>query len=267
LDMLQSDVSGVLAGHAHRFSPVPGGVGPLSAPMLFMNVVKAALTNMKSMGSVLKSWESRPSAIIKTYHFRTYEESIVFLQKVEEMSKVMDHHANAKITHHCVNGVDVELELFTYEAKRLTSKDIDAAKAIDSLTEEEAINMNVFKYDLKEESIATHPAFPRGSSKLLHVNEYGHVAFYDNFETEFPSLAAGSHLVFNDSRVLDARLFVRRPSGDKIEMMILDLGGINIKSPCKDVELHVMLRTENLSVGDTLELVGGCTAVVKGIKW
>jgi methylenetetrahydrofolate dehydrogenase (NADP+) / methenyltetrahydrofolate cyclohydrolase len=53
LDTLQSDVSGDLAGHAHSFSPVPGGVGPLSAPMLFLNVVKAARAKLEKTGKIL----------------------------------------------------------------------------------------------------------------------------------------------------------------------------------------------------------------------
>ena len=47
VDSLQSDVEGDLSPHASRFSPVPGGVGPLSAPMLFKNVAKAAWDRMK----------------------------------------------------------------------------------------------------------------------------------------------------------------------------------------------------------------------------
>jgi 5,10-methylene-tetrahydrofolate dehydrogenase/methenyl tetrahydrofolate cyclohydrolase len=37
-----SDVDGDIAKHASRYSPVPGGIGPLSAPILFKNVAKAA---------------------------------------------------------------------------------------------------------------------------------------------------------------------------------------------------------------------------------
>jgi len=46
-DRLHSDVEGDLSEYASRFSPVPGGVGPLSAPMLFQNVAKAAWDRMK----------------------------------------------------------------------------------------------------------------------------------------------------------------------------------------------------------------------------
>jgi pterin-4a-carbinolamine dehydratase len=45
----------------------------------------------------------------------------------------MDHHANMKFTHKCVDGVDLEMEFFTFEAKRITQKDYDAAHAVDML--------------------------------------------------------------------------------------------------------------------------------------
>jgi pterin-4a-carbinolamine dehydratase len=41
----------------------------------------------------------------------------------------MDHHANMKVAHKCVSGVDLEMELFSYEAKELTHKDFSAAKS------------------------------------------------------------------------------------------------------------------------------------------
>ena len=46
LDSLVSDVDGDVAKHAARFSPVPGGIGPISAPALFKNVAKAAWDQM-----------------------------------------------------------------------------------------------------------------------------------------------------------------------------------------------------------------------------
>mgnify|MGYP000650700430 CR=1 FL=1 len=47
LDSRVTDVDGDIAKYASRFSPVPGGIGPLSAPVLFKNVAKAAWDQMK----------------------------------------------------------------------------------------------------------------------------------------------------------------------------------------------------------------------------
>ena len=115
------------------------------------------------------------------------------------------------------------------------------------------IRMKDFSYDLKESSIARYPADPRGSSKLVRVNGGGEVIWLDHFANHFPSLGKGCHLVLNDSRVLDARLFVTIPGNDNsttpqkpIELMILDLGTIDLDAPCQDSTLRAMIRTDQL---------------------
>jgi len=143
LDMLISDVEGDIAAHASKYSPVPGGIGPISAPMLFKNVAKAAWKRMDGPDAVLNSgWERSPSVLRKTFHFDSYTEAIEAAKKVDEMSTTMDHHANMKFTHKCVEGVDIEMEFFTYEAKELTEKDYDAAKAVDMVLSKDKIEMS-----------------------------------------------------------------------------------------------------------------------------
>lgn len=127
-----------------------------------------------------------------------------------------------QITHKCVNGVDLQLELFSFEAKELTEKDFDAARAIDLVYAGNPINMREYSYDLKEESIALFPADPRGSSKLLRVNAKGQVSYFDHFGNNISSLLEGCHVVFNNSRVLDARLGVDLGGGNQVELMVSD---------------------------------------------
>lgn len=132
----------------------------------------------------------------------------------------MDHHANMSIVHKCVNGVDMELSFFSFEANELTSKDYAAAKAIDFMHQDNPIVMGDFGYNLKQESIALHPAEPRGSSKLLRVDAQGKVSYYENFANSIPKLLEGCHVVFNNSRVLDARLSVKLNNGAEVELMV-----------------------------------------------
>jgi len=47
-DALQSDVEGDLGVHCSRYSPVPGGVGPLSLPHLLLNTAQAAWNQASS---------------------------------------------------------------------------------------------------------------------------------------------------------------------------------------------------------------------------
>ena len=118
-------------------------------------------------------------------------------------------------------------------------------------TADDAIRLADFSYDLRLESIAKYPAFPRGSSKLLRVDADGNVSFYDNFTDSFGQFAAGAHIVFNESKVVNGRLNVR--SGDNeeaIEMMILDMGDTTgTEIDCIGVDLKVMLRRVDVPVG------------------
>lgn len=77
-----------------------------------------------------------------------------------------------------------------------------------------------YDFSLPRELIATYPANPRDSAKLLVYNratdEISHVRFSD-FECFIPKECA---LVFNDTKVIKARLFGKKASGGKIELLI-----------------------------------------------
>jgi S-adenosylmethionine:tRNA ribosyltransferase-isomerase len=79
-----------------------------------------------------------------------------------------------------------------------------------------------FNYNLPQELIAQHPAEPRDSSRLMIIDRktgaFTHRHFYDLPEY----LKEGDVLVFNDSRVIPARLFgVKTASGGKVEILLL----------------------------------------------
>jgi S-adenosylmethionine:tRNA ribosyltransferase-isomerase len=77
-----------------------------------------------------------------------------------------------------------------------------------------------FAYTLPEHLIAQHPAPTRSESRLLHLDrDSGSVA--DHRFTDLPALLrAGDLLVFNDTRVVPARLFGRKDSGGRVEMLL-----------------------------------------------
>lgn len=110
-----------------------------------------------------------------------------------------------------------------------------------------------YSYNLDEKNIAQYPASPRGSSKLLRCDANGNVVHHSNFSKVFASMVKGCHLVFNDSRVLDARLFIKDDSGRKVELMILDLGSIDVEGTCLDTPLQAMIRSSEVKAGDTFE--------------
>ncbi|WP_019995237.1 tRNA preQ1(34) S-adenosylmethionine ribosyltransferase-isomerase QueA [Aureimonas ureilytica] len=67
------------------------------------------------------------------------------------------------------------------------------------------MRVDLFDFDLPEERIALRPALPRESARLLHVPPEG--ALGDRHVGDLPSLLrAGDVLVFNDTKVIPARL-------------------------------------------------------------
>ena len=75
-----------------------------------------------------------------------------------------------------------------------------------------------FDFDLPPELIAQHPLPERAASRLLHVTPttLDDLQFVDIERL----IEAGELLVFNDTRVIKARLFGRKPSGGKVEVLI-----------------------------------------------
>jgi S-adenosylmethionine:tRNA ribosyltransferase-isomerase len=75
-----------------------------------------------------------------------------------------------------------------------------------------------FAYELPEELIAQRPASARGASRLLHVAP---VSLLDLQFSDFPSLLRpGDLLVFNDTRVIPARVVGVKPSGGRVEILL-----------------------------------------------
>ncbi len=77
-----------------------------------------------------------------------------------------------------------------------------------------------FTYDLPEERIAQYPLAERDASKLL-VYRQGQIenSHYKNLAGLLPQ---DSLLVFNNSRVIEARIFFQKETGGKIEIFVLE---------------------------------------------
>ena len=79
-----------------------------------------------------------------------------------------------------------------------------------------------FDYDLPEGLIAQTPLEPRDHSKLMLVDRDVGALLHDRFFNLPKYLRQGDVLVFNDSRVISARLFGSRDdTGNKIELLLL----------------------------------------------
>ena len=80
------------------------------------------------------------------------------------------------------------------------------------------LTLDDFDFHLPPELIAQHPTAARTASRLLHVAQG---ARNDRFFADLPQLVSpGDVLVFNDTRVIKARLFGQKTSGGKVELMV-----------------------------------------------
>jgi S-adenosylmethionine:tRNA ribosyltransferase-isomerase len=84
------------------------------------------------------------------------------------------------------------------------------------------MNINLFDYHLPDELIAQHPA-PRRDSARLFILPRGGEPFSHALINRLPSLLRqGDLLVFNNAKVIPARLYGKKPTSGKVELLILE---------------------------------------------
>jgi len=123
-----------------------------------------------------------------------------------------------------------------------------------------------FDYNLPESSIAQTPAEPRDSSRLLvlhrDTNELEHRIFRDVADYLNP----GDLLVLNQTRVIPARIYARKETGGRVELLLLRrrdtltwealVGG-------KGLRVGRMVKVEDGPNVEILELLEGSERLIK----
>ena len=114
-----------------------------------------------------------------------------------------------------------------------------------------------FHYELPDELIARHPAARRSDSRLLHLDGRDG-ALADLRFADLPRLLRrGDLLVFNDTRVVPARLRGHKETGGKVELLLERVVGGG--------RALVQLRSSKPpAVGSRIGLTGGASATVVG---
>jgi len=117
------------------------------------------------------------------------------------------------------------------------------------------LTLEDFDYHLPPELIAQTALADRAASRLLHVQ--GDV-LYDRVFRELPNLLRENDLlVFNDSRVLHARLFGQKDTGGQVEVMV--------ERPLGDHEVLAMIRaSKSPKPGTRIVLENAFTVEVLG---
>ena len=75
------------------------------------------------------------------------------------------------------------------------------------------MNLSDFHYDLPAELIAQHPLAQRDASRLMLLNGNSGVVEHRQFDALVELLSPDDLLVFNNTRVIPARLWGRKHSG------------------------------------------------------
>ena len=123
-----------------------------------------------------------------------------------------------------------------------TSSDSGATESGTSRT----FTLSDFDFSLPEVLIAQHPASERSSSRLLDATT---AQVVDRIFRDLPSLLLpGDLMVFNDTKVINARLFGEKATGGKVELLVERVLGGN------QVAAHMRV-SKKPEVGATLKLV------------
>ncbi len=77
-----------------------------------------------------------------------------------------------------------------------------------------------FYFDLPDELIARYPKAQRTASRLLQLNGENGEIFHRTFSDILDLINEGDLLVFNNTRVIPARMFGRKVSGGKVEVLV-----------------------------------------------
>jgi len=117
------------------------------------------------------------------------------------------------------------------------------------------MRVSEFDYELPAELIAQHPARERTASRLLHVERQG--TLRDLRFTDLPGLVdERDTLVINDTRVIKARLYGRKPSGGQVEIFVE-----RIVAPR---EALALMRSGHAPKAGSEVLIGEVRAMVEG---
>jgi S-adenosylmethionine:tRNA ribosyltransferase-isomerase len=123
-----------------------------------------------------------------------------------------------------------------------------------------------FDYHLPESSIAQTPAEPRDASRLLVLHRVTGEVEHKVFRDVRQYLKAGDLLVLNQTRVIPARIFARKETGGKVELLLLRrrdeltwealVGG-------KGLRVGTAVQVENGPKAQILEILEGSERLIR----
>lgn len=112
-----------------------------------------------------------------------------------------------------------------------------------------------FDFELPEQLIAKYPTQQRSASRMLQLDGKTGAIHHGNFVDIIDLIDAGDLLIFNNTRVIPARLFGQKESGGKIEVMLERVLADN------SALAHIK-ASKSPKAGSKLLLEGGLTATM-----
>ena len=121
------------------------------------------------------------------------------------------------------------------------------------------MKLSDFSFELPEKLIAKHPAKERTASRMLCLNADTGGVEHKQFVDVIDLIDEGDLLIFNNTRVIPARLFGQKETGGKVEVLI--------ERVLEDQTAMVHMRSsKSPKSGAILTLEGGLTVEVIGRK-
>jgi S-adenosylmethionine:tRNA ribosyltransferase-isomerase len=126
-----------------------------------------------------------------------------------------------------------------------------------------------FDYCLPEELIAQYPAEQRDMSRLMVIDRNRGALDHKHFKDLIEYIEPGDCLVFNDTRVIPARLYGRKQiSGGKIEFVLLsrienDVWEVMLKPGKRAKKGSVFVFGDNELTAEVIDIVEGGNRIVR----
>ncbi len=115
--------------------------------------------------------------------------------------------------------------------------------------EKVALHTDQFDYDLPSELIAQFPMSKRDECRLLHIKKKCDKIDHCNFKDITSLLKKGDRLVFNDTRVIPARIYGHKENGLIIELLFVEkidqLNWIALVGPARRLPIGSKVQVEN----------------------
>ncbi len=117
------------------------------------------------------------------------------------------------------------------------------------------MKLDDFMFDLPEELIAQVPIDNRSDSRLMHINKQAQTIDDKSFTDIVDFLNPHDLLIFNDTKVIPARTYAKRPTGGIVEVMV--------ERFISDRRVSAYLKASNTPrPGLEMTLIGGAKIVI-----